>query len=191
MTYSLPSGVNPPEPVGQDQLARGRFGGRRFAAMAPGRHEARDPHLRGAAPGDLFHQAPAAVGDDGARHGLEQDAVLVRDLLRPPHEDPARPIHHVRFDAGGDQPHDLVLQHLPVAAAVLVPDHEVHRQSLQPPVRVRLHQPAHEIDVLRVADLQQHDRQVARDRVAPQPGLPAPVPQEHAGFARAARHWRR
>ena len=40
---------------------------------------------------------------------------------------------------------------------------------------MRLHQLAHELDVRRVADLQQHDRQVAGDRVAPQARLAAPV----------------
>ena len=35
---------------------------------------------------------------------------------------------------------------------------------------------------VRVSDLQQHDRQVAGDGVAPQSRLPAPVAQENAGL---------
>ena len=182
MTYSRAVGRESPQPVEQDQFARGQFGGRDLCAMDSRGHEARNPNLHGATTGDLFHQTSPAVGDDRARDGLEQDAVLVRDLFRPSHEDPARSVHHMRFDASGDQPHDLILQDLPITAAVLVPDHEIHRQSLQPPVRMRLHQPAHEIDVLRVPDLQENDRKIARNCVAPQPGLATPVPQENAGL---------
>ena len=50
-------------------------------------------------------------------------------------------------DAGGDQAHDLVVQQLAVAAALLVPDHQVDREALQAPVGVRLHQLAHQFDV--------------------------------------------
>ena len=32
--------------------------------------------------------------------------------------------------AGGDQAHDLVLQVLPVAGVILVPDHQIDRQAL-------------------------------------------------------------
>ena len=170
------------EPVEQDQVARGWCRRWRLALVDPGRHEAWHPHLPGTATGDLLHEAAAAVADDGAGDGLQQDAVVVRDLFRAPHEDPARAIDDVRFDAGGDQPHDLILQDLAVSAAILVPDHEVDGQSLQPPVGVRLHQAAHEIDVGRVLDLQQDDRMVARDRVAPQPGLAAPIAEQNAGF---------
>ena len=73
----------------------------------------------------------------------------------------------LRLAARGDQAHDLVLQLLPVAGVVLVPDHQIDRQPLQPPVRVRLHQLAHQLDARRVGDLQQHDRQVAGDRRSP------------------------
>ena len=170
------------EVVAEDEFAGGLATRSRLAAMRARRHEARDLHLGRAAAHHLLHEAAATVGDDRARHRLQQDAILVGDLLRAPHEDAARPVHHVRFDAGGDQSHDLVLQHLPVAAAILVPDDEIDRQALQPPVRVRLDQPPHEVDVVGVADLQQHDRQVARDRVAPQAGLTAPVAHQHAAL---------
>ena len=166
--------------IEENELARRRLCDKRFATMRSRRHEARNLHLGRAATHHLLHQAAATVGDDRARHRLQQDAILVGDLLGAPHEDAARPVHDMRLDAGGDQTHDLVLQHLPIPAAVLVPYDEVHRQPLQPPVRMRLHQPPHEVDIVCIADLQQHDRQVARDRVAPQAGLPAPVPDEDA-----------
>jgi hypothetical protein len=168
------------EPVGEDQLVRGgRLVRCAAGAMSPRRHEAR--HLRlGRRPArQLLRQAPPAVGEDRPGHRLHEDAILVRNLLGPAHEDPAGAVDHVRLDARGDEPHDPVLQHLAVAAAVLVPDHQVHGEALQAPVRVRLHHLADELDVVRIAHLQQHDRQVARDGVAPEARLPAAVAQQH------------
>ena len=98
-----------------------------------------------------------------------------------PHEDAARPVRHVGFDAGGNQPHDLVVEQLPVTGVIFVPDHQVDGQSFQPPVGVRLHELAHQIDIGRICDLQQHDRQIAGNGVAPQAGLPAAVLDENAG----------
>ena len=80
-----------------------------------------------------------------------------------------------------DQAEDLLLQPLAVDVALLVPDHQVDGQALEPPPGVRLHHLPHEVDAARVADLQQHDRQVARDRIAPQPRLPAPVARSMLG----------
>ena len=63
---------------------------------------------------------------------------------------------------------------------IFVPDHQVDRQSFQAPVRVGLHELAHQIDIGRVSDPQQHDRQIAGNGVAPQAGLPAAVLDEDA-----------
>ena len=83
------------------------------------------------------------------------------------YKDAARSIGHVGFDACGNQPHDLFVEQLPVTGVIFVPDHQVHRQSFQAPVRVGLHELAHQIDIGRVSDLQQHDRQIAGNGVAP------------------------
>ena len=80
---------------------------------------------------------------------------------------------------------------LPVAAALLVPDHEIDPQPLEAPVRMRLHELAHQLDVVRDRDLQQHDGKVAGDRIAPQPRLAAAVARDHGALRRAALHWRR
>ena len=82
--------------------------------------------------------------------------------------------------ARGNQPHDLFVEQLPVTGVIFVPDHQVHRQSFQTPVRVGLDELAHQIDIGRVSDLQQHDRQIAGNGVAPQAGLPAAVLAEDA-----------
>ena len=87
---------------------------------------------------------------------------------RVPNENASGPIDDVRFDAGGDQPDDLLLQSLPIAVVILVPDHQIDGESLEPPVGMRLHELAHQFDIGGIGDLQQHDRQVAGDGVAPQ-----------------------
>ena len=92
---------------------------------------------------------------------MEQGAVFVRNLFRRAHEDTARTIHQLGLKAHRDQPQDLILQHLAVTGAILVPDHQVHRQSFQTPVGMRLNQLPHQFDIGKVADAQQHDRQVA------------------------------
>ena len=111
-----------------------------------------------AATGDLVRQRSAPVGDDGTSDRLEQDAVFVRDLLRRTDEDAARSIDHMRFDARGNQPHDLFMKHLTVTGTIFVPDHQVDGQPLGAPVRVGLYKLADQIDIGRVSDLQQHNR---------------------------------
>ena len=88
----------------------------------------------------------------------------------------------MRLDAGGDEAEDLLLQPLAVDVALLVPDHQVDRQALQAPPGVGLHHLPDEVDARRFTDPQQHDRQVARDGVAPQPRLAAPVAQQRRGI---------
>ena len=71
---------------------------------------------------------------------------------------------------------------LAITGVVLVPDQQVDGQALEPPVRVRLYQLPYQLDVGRIGDLQQHDRQVAGNGLAPQAGLATPVAQQHAGL---------
>ena len=74
------------------------------------------------------------------------------------------------------------MQALPVTGMVLVPDHQIDGQAFQPPVGMGLDQLADEIDIGGIADLQQDDRQIAGNRIAPQPGLAAAVAGKHAGI---------
>ncbi len=158
---------------------------------AAGRAQARDAHLRRRTPSELLGQGAPGVAEDGPCHGLEEDAVLVGDLIRRADEDAAGPIDHMRIGARRDQPQDLILELLAVTGAILVPDHQIHGQSLQAPIGMRLHQLMHQLDVRRVADLHQHHRHVAGHRMAPEPGLSAPILQRARSARRAARHWRR
>ena len=109
---------------------------------------------------------------------MDQDAVLLRDLVRRSYENAAGLIGHVGFDPCGNEPHDLVVEKLPVTGVIFVPDHQVHRQSLQAPVGVGLHELAHQFDIGRIFNLQQHNRQIAGDGVSPETGLPAAVLDE-------------
>ena len=173
--------------VALDAAARRAVRQHRAAWLGGARgHEGRHAALARRPPVHLIDQAAAAVAEHRARHRLQQDAVLVRDLLGVAHEDAARPVDHMRLHAGRDQAHDLFLQALAVDVALLVPDHQVHRQALQAPPGMRLHQLAHQLDVVGAGDLHQHDRQVTRDRVAPQARLAAPVAQQHAGLGAQA-----
>ena len=148
-------------------LGRARGLERRRPALGdpPGRH--------------LLRERAEAIADDRPSHRLQQHAILSGDVLGVADEDAARAVDHVRFEAARDQAEDLLLQPLAIDVALLVPDHQVDGQALEPPPGMRLHHLPHEVDAARIADLQQHDRQVTRDRIAPQPRLPAPVAQQH------------
>ena len=142
----------------------------------------RCPRIAQRASVNLLCQRAATVGDDRARDGLKQIAVFNRHMFGRTHKNAAWPVDDLRLNTGRNQTHDLVLQQLPVTAAILVPDHQIHHQPLQPPVRMRLDELAHQFDVFRRADLQQHDRQIAGDGIAPQARLGAAVFQQHAGI---------
>ena len=147
----------------------------------------RDEERRALLPPDcvdvhLVRQGSPTVGDDGASDRLEEDPVLLRYLVPRSYENAARPIGQIGFDAGGDESHDLVVQQLPVTGVIFVPDHQIHRQSLQAPVGMGLNELAHEIDIGRIFNLQQHDRQIAGDGVSPEAGLPLRFFDQNARF---------
>src|SRR5689334_1096500 len=166
--------------VEQDEivLPRGDFAGA-LRPVGVDRSEPRDSYLGGYATVDLVGQRPAAVDDDRAGDRLEQRPVFGGNLLGVAHENAAGPIDEAGFDARSDQPQDLLLQPLPVDVVIFVPDDQVDRQSLQTPVGVCLHELPYKVDVAGSRYLQQHDRQVAGNRVAPQPGLPAAIPDQN------------
>ena len=138
-------------------------------------------HFHLTASTDLLRQCAALVADHSARDRFEEVSILDRHVLGRAHENAAWPVDHVRFNTRRDQPHDLFLQQLPITAAILVPDHQIHHNSLESPVGVRLHKLANQIDIGEVTDLQQHDRQIAGNCIAPQARLCAPILYQDAG----------
>ena len=150
------------------------MGTRRFEAVGRGRG--------GGEACNLVRQRSASIGEDYAGHRLLQQAVFDRHLFRRSHEDTTRSIHHIGLDSGRDQPHDLIVQHLTIAGVIFIPNHEVHGQPLQSPIGMGLDHLTDQIDVGRVADLEQYDRQVPRNRIAPEARLSAAVFAQHGRF---------
>ena len=71
------------------------------------------------------------------------------------------------------RPHEgleRIVKTLAVGGAVLVEDHQVDVEELQPPVLVRAEQLPNDVEVLDFVDPHQDDGQVARDAVGPQAG---------------------
>jgi hypothetical protein len=85
-----------------------------------------------------------------------------------------------------DECRELAVHLVQVARRVLVQDHDVRAQSLEPPVLLGLQHLAHERQVVLLDDAHQQDRQVARDRMRPQPRLAELVPREEPGSAQRA-----
>ena len=127
---------------------------------------------------DLLGQSPFGIDDDCPRDRQQQHTIFIRQLLFATNENAARSIQRVSFGPGRDQPDDQVLQHLSIARKPFVPDDQIDRKSLKPPEGMRMNELSHEVDLLGIADAQNHDRQVAGDAVSPQARLPAPVLQQ-------------
>ena len=121
----------------------------------------------------------------------KRSAVFLGYLVGGPDEDAAGSILQVSVGAGGDESHDLVVQRLPVAGMVFVPDHQVDGQSLEPPVRVGLDKLAHQLDVRLIFNAKKHDRKIAGDGITPEARLAPEVLQKEAGALREALSWRR
>src|SRR5437867_9809846 len=79
--------------IEEDQIARGRLGGcRGLGTAGPGRSQQRYRCFHNAPALDLVRQRSPAIGDDGARDRLDQNAVLVRYLVTRPYKDAAGPV---------------------------------------------------------------------------------------------------
>ena len=81
----------------------------------------------------------------------------------------------MRLNARRNQPHDLFLQKLSIAAAILVPDDQIYHQAFEAPVSVCFHELPNQVDIGGVTDLQQNNWQVARNGIAPEARLGAPI----------------
>ncbi len=132
------------QPVEENQIAGSgidRWGD--FGAVGSAGRQARDRRFQRAATVQLALQGTATVGDDSASDRLQEEAILTRYVFHRPYEDAAWPVRQGGLDTGDNQPHDLVLEQLPVTCVILVPYHQVHRQSFQAPVGVGLYELAH------------------------------------------------
>ena len=103
---------------------------------------------------ELVAQIAECIGQNHPRHGLHQDAIFVGDLIGWSHEDAARSIGLVAFAARRDERLDFIVQDLPVARVVLVPDYEIDLQATSAPIGVGLDQLADQFGMRRIADFQ-------------------------------------
>ena len=179
-------GCETAQAVAEDALARRERVYRLGAGVAHGLQPVRLA-LRQHPALDELERGLVGVAEHDAGDGLQQDPLVLGKLFGAPHEDPARLVEHLCFGPRVDQSHDLVLQHRPVAGEILVHDHQVRRQPLHAPVRVGLQHQLEYADAVDVADVQQHDRQIARDPEAPQPRLRPLVAGNDAGRGAAQR----
>ena len=122
-------GREPAEAIVQNEIASDFNIHRGFGAVIARWLQTRYPHFPQAAAIELFRQRATAIAENDARHRLKQNAVFARHLFRGAHENAARLINHMRFDARCNHANNLILQQLPVTGVIFVPDHQVHRQS--------------------------------------------------------------
>ena len=132
---------------------------------------------------DLVGKTAPAAQQDGPGGRLEKRAVLGRELVaaQDVHAAVARMalVDQDRL-ARADEGLERNLQVLGVGGAVLVDDHEVDVEELQPPVLVGAEQLADDVEVLGLVDPHQDDGQVARDAVGPEAGCSALVAGQQA-----------
>ena len=177
-----------------EELQLGPEGGRsgsdrRHGCRVGPRRQRRHRTLGSLEPDDLVGQAAATAQQDGPRGGLEQRAVRGRELVATQDVDPATALARLLERAGLARPDDRleeVLEAVRIRRPVLVDDHEIHVQQLQPPVLVRPEQLPDDVDVIGLVDPDEHDREVAGDAVRPQPGDAAVVLGEQARAAAGA-----
>ena len=145
----------------------------------PPRLEWGDRDLRSATLLHLLDQRASFVGEHDAGGGLQQHPVLLGELFTAAHKDAARAVDEPGLRTGGDEVEDRLVQHLPVDGVVFVPDDEVHVEAVHPPPAVPANRLLHEFELVAIADANQHDRQVTRDTVPPQPRLATAVAGDH------------
>ncbi len=124
---------------------------------------------------DLLRKRTAPPNQNGPRDGEQQRPVLFGHVVGSPQKDAARPVELVRAETGVNHCHDLVVERLLIRGRVFVEYDEVRRETPHSPEFVRVEQLPDEGQMLGLGDADEHDRNVARDAVGPQPGLSAPV----------------
>ena len=110
---------------------------------------------------ELLRQRSLLIVENDACGGLQQHAIIVRDLFESPDEDATRLVEQLRFNSRRDQTGDLVVQGLAVDRDFLVHDYQFDGQSLHAPIRVSADQVPDEFDLFRVANAEQNDGRVA------------------------------
>ena len=172
-TYSRPPSAKPPRPLKNSSSGRGAAARSARPAVEPvgagGRavRSGRSRRMTWSArlPRRLRRTARAA---DWRSVRSSAESWSPRRMETPPR--PGWPSRDQDGLARPDERLERVLEVLGVRRALLVEDHEVDVEELQPPVLVRAEQLPDDVEVIGLVDPDQDDRQVARDAVGPQAG---------------------
>ena len=177
ITYSRPSPANPPKPF-QKSNPSGSFAGPAAASVAIGRDvRSGGGGARGRTTVELIGQRPASASEHGPCGGRQQRRILGREPIRGRQEDAPRLAEQL---AGGPA---LQFGSEPLGglAATLVQDHQVQLQAPTAGMGMPLDELANDGLISGRRDPDQHDGQVARDRMGPQapvvPGGSRPRPR--------------
>ena len=174
ITYSRPSGVNPPRPF-QNSEALGRRGGRAGCGRCGTGRSRPGPAGAAAVPArplELLGQRAAFAAEDDPGRGLEQDRG------RRPGPGPRRRTNTppgLSSSGPAGPALEVGLEPLGGVAGPLVEEDEVEVQAAAADVGVPLHELAGQRLVVGRADAGQHDRPVAGDGVRPEARLAQPV----------------
>ena len=165
--------VKTAKPVEELQCRRGgRHGGRRNGATR--QSGTRKVGEQGGQTVHLIGQAAAAGEQNNAGRRLQQGPRIGGDEIGAQDDDPAGPCILARLSTGAvgaQQGIKRDLEVLRVGGLPVVQNDEVHREAFHPPVFMGFQQRPGDIEMFDVVDAQQHDRQIAGDTLAPQPGL--------------------
>ena len=141
------------------------------AAAGPGAargHELLRLRPLGIGPVELVGQLAPLAAQDGARHAGEEDALGLGHAVPAQQVGPAGPVLPRPPGSVVEEGRERRVHLVEVAHRVLVEDHDVGAQPLEPPVLLRLQDLAHERQVVLLDDPHQEDGEVARDAVGPE-----------------------
>ena len=182
--HVLASAVGEPsEPVEELQL-RARLGGH-VARWLHGRWcRARRDRLGPLETDHLVGKRAASTEQHGSRRGLQQRAIRIGQLFPAQDEHATHAAVAVLHGVRLARPHQClqrVVQVLGIRRPVLVEDHQIDIEHLQAPVLVGPQQLSDDVEVFRLVDSHEHDRQVTGDAVRPQARCPAVVAFQQGG----------
>ena len=133
-------------------------GGREFLRLRP----------LGIGPVELVGQISPLAAQDGARHAREEDALGFGHAVPAEQVRPAGPVLPGPPGSVVEEGRELRVHLVEIAHGVLVEDHDVGAQPLEPPVLLRLQDLAHQRQVVLLDDPHQEDGEIARDAVRPE-----------------------
>ena len=130
---------------------------------------------------ELGAQVAAVAAEDRARDGLEQRPLRAAHAIGAQQVGAARPMFPRAPRPVVEERRELRVHLVEVAERMLVEDHDIGAQALEPPVLLRLQHLPHERHVVVADDADEQDRQIAGDAVRPQTRLTELVRRDRVG----------